>query len=210
MKKNMKLSLLIIGGTFLLSFVTGFYHVIDIPNPLPAIERTKNAIISDLKYYKNSLKYYAFSLSREDPTEFFLSEIKDYVKTPKGGISWDIFGETKDDPYYFKDAEGLEWSGVYPKFSENLKSLDGKEVLIQGYMFPLEGTEQTSFFLLGPFPMSCPFHYHVPPNLVLEVRTKDPVSFSFDSINIKGVLELIPKDMENNVFYRLNQAEIVS
>ena len=142
--------------------------------------------------------------------EDLLSSIPDFVETPKGGISWQIFGATKQNTYSYLDEEGMEWSGVRPEFSDDLQKLDGSEILIQGYMFPLDQSEQQSKFLLGPFPMSCPFHYHSPPNLIIEVHAKAPVDFSYEAVNIKGMLKLIPKDDEYNVFYRLQNAEIVS
>jgi hypothetical protein len=135
--------------------------------------------------------------------------IKDFVETPEGGVDWKVFGETKQNPYSYKDDEGMEWSGVRPEFSENLKKLDGTEILIQGYMFPLGQEEKQPLFLLGPFPVSCPFHYHVTPNLIIEVHAKTPLVFEYDAVNIKGKLELVPKDDENNVFYRLKDAELV-
>jgi hypothetical protein len=138
-----------------------------------------------------------------------LSNIKDFVDTPEGGVDWKVFGETKQQEYSYKDAEGMEWSGVRPEFSENLKKLDGTEILIQGYMFPLGQEEKQPMFLLGPFPVSCPFHYHVTPNLIIEVHARTPLAFAYDAINIKGKLELVPKDDENNVFFRLNDAELM-
>jgi hypothetical protein len=138
-----------------------------------------------------------------------LSNIKDFVDTPEGGVDWKVFGETKQQEYSYKDAEGMEWSGVRPEFSENLKKLDGTEILIQGYMFPLGQEEKQPMFLLGPFPVSCPFHYHVTPNLIIEVHAKTPLAFAYDAVNIKGKLELVPKDDEYNVFYRVIDAELV-
>lgn len=137
-----------------------------------------------------------------------LENIKDFVDTPEGGTSWQVFGKTKQHDYSYKDSEGMEWSGVRPDFSSELKELDGKEILIQGYMFPLGQEEKQSSFLLGPFPVSCPFHYHVTPNLIIEVRAKTPIAFSYEPINIKGKLELVPKDDEFNVFYRLKDAAV--
>ena len=57
--------------------------------------------------------------------------------------------------------------------------------------------------------MSCPYHYHVSPNMVLEAHAIDPIEFSYDAINVTGILELVPRDDEYNVFYRLNDVEIV-
>ena len=138
-----------------------------------------------------------------------LKVIPDYVDVPEGGVSWDVFGQTEEHEYNYKDEEDFEWTGVRPEFSEDLKNLAGTDILIQGYMFPLSQDEKQALFLLGPFPMSCPYHYHVPPRLIIEIHSKEPVAFSYDAVNIKGTLELVPKDDEYNVFYRLKDAEIV-
>lgn len=138
-----------------------------------------------------------------------LSNIKDFVDTPKDGTPWRLFGETKQAPYSYEDEEGMEWSGVRPEFSDTLKKLDGTEIIMQGYMFPLGQGGKQPVFLFGPFPVSCPFHYHMPPNLLIEAHAKKPLDFSYDAINIKGRLELVPSDDEYNVFYRLNDATLM-
>ncbi|MGB1077455.1 MAG: DUF3299 domain-containing protein, partial [Bdellovibrionales bacterium] len=137
------------------------------------------------------------------------ANIKNFVNTPEGGVDWLVFGDTKQNPYLYTDDEGQNWEGVRPEFSDELKVLDGTEILIQGYMFPLGQDEEQEMFLLGPFPLSCPFHYHVTPNLIIEVHARTPITFSYDPINVKGVLELVPKDDEYNVFYRVKGAEII-
>lgn len=142
--------------------------------------------------------------------EDLLANISEFVDTPKNGIAWPVFGRTGQKPYSFTGDDGMEWSGVRPEFQDDLKKLNGTEILIQGYMFPLDPEEKQSLFLLGPFPVSCPFHYHVTPNLIIEVEARSPIRFSYEPVNIKGKLELVPKDDENNVFYRLKEARLVS
>ena len=137
------------------------------------------------------------------------SNIQNFVNTPEGGIDWQVFGETQQIPYLYTDSEGLDWEGFRPKFTDDLKKLDGTEILVQGYMFPLGQEQKQEMFLLGPFPLGCPFHYHVTPNLIIEVYASPPIEFSYDAVNIKGTLELVPKDDEYNVFYRMKDAEIV-
>lgn len=187
-------------GAFSAPFLTGSLK--NPGNPLSHKEITK----------LDSLMVETFEIQPSSPDEIaqgLMSSIPDFVKTPEGGTPWEVFGQTKQSSYDYVDSEGMEWSGVRPEFSERLKKLDGKEILIQGYMFPLDQTEKQSLFLLGPFPVSCPFHYHVTPNLIIEAHAKTPVDFSYDAINIKGKLELVPKDDENNVFYRLRDVEVV-
>jgi hypothetical protein len=135
---------------------------------------------------------------------FILSNIPDYVKTPEGGIGWDLFGTTKEIAYDEKDGEGMDIMGVKPEFAAALKKLAGQRITMQGYMFPLEQSDRQRRFLFGPFPMTCPFHYHVGPSLVIEADARDPIDFTYDPITITGRLELVPLDIENNIFYYLH------
>ncbi len=130
--------------------------------------------------------------------------IKDYVDVPKGATDWKVFGKTKEINIEGKTKDGYDTQYYKPGFTPELKALDGKEVTIKGYMFPLGPGEKQNLFLFGPFPVNCPFHYHVGPSLVIEVHADaDPVRFSYDPIILKGKLQLVPKDEENSTFYKL-------
>lgn len=137
-----------------------------------------------------------------------VGSISQYVDVPEGGIDWKMLAETKSIPYSFINEEEREIQGVKPKFSDALKVLDGKNILIQGYIFPLDANEEQSRFLFGPFPVGCPYHYHVGPALVIEVHAKNPIRYSWDAMNISGRLELVERDDNYNVFYRLHDAVI--
>ena len=50
------------------------------------------------------------------------------------------------------------------------------EILVQGYMFPLDRIE-TKFVFIRPFPLSCPYHPHTSSNLLIEVHSKTPILF---------------------------------
>ena len=74
-------------------------------------------------------------------------------------------------------------------------------------MFPLESEEAQKKFLLGPFPASCPFQYHVGPPLVIEVNAENnPVNFDYEPVTIQGTLKLVHDDPEFSTFYRLHEA----
>jgi hypothetical protein len=139
--------------------------------------------------------------------EFLLSNVPDFVATPEGGTDWQVFGRTKQIPYSEKDASGYERSGVRPAFPEELSNLDGQIITVRGFMFPMDQNEQQAIFLLGPFPLTCPYHYHVSNNLVIEAHAKKPVAFSYDPLTLRGRLELVEKDDLYNTFYRLHAAE---
>ena len=71
-----------------------------------------------------------------------------------------------------------------------------------GFMFPLEQSEKQKRFLIGPYPLSCPFHYHVGPSQVIEISSEKAIDFSFDPITIKGKLE-VKYNEETGTFYYL-------
>lgn len=144
------------------------------------------------------------------PTRTIEDYIKNYVDVPKGALNWELFGKTEITNVEGKDKDGMDIQYYSPGFSLDLQAYDSKEVTIKGFMFPLDPNENQKIFLFGPFPMNCPFQYHVGPNLVIEVHAdKAPVAFSYDPITLTGTLELVPKDLDYGVFYRLKNAHIV-
>lgn len=151
----------------------------------------------------------ATEMSEETFTqEYIIQNIPDFVTTPKNGLDWTELSKTQIIVYE-EEQDGLTNEGNRPKFPGSVAALDGTDVIMQGYMFPLEETDAQSQFLFGPFPASCPFHYHVGPNLVIEAHAKKPIDFVSDAITLKGRLELVPRDDEFNVFYRLKDVELV-
>ena len=135
--------------------------------------------------------------------------IEDFVDVPEGGINWRVLGQTKEVTVQTKTPDGFDLEYLKPEFPASVKALDGQEVKIRGFMFPLGEVEKQTLFLLGPFPVSCPFHYHVGPSLVLEVHAdQEPVLFTYDAVTVQGILELVPDDPGNNTFYRLKQARL--
>ena len=154
-------------------------------------------------------------LDFDDPSDLvepddLISNIDEFINLPKGGTPWDVFGNTGMNEYTFEDDEGYEWTGVRPVFTSEIKSLENKQVLLQGYMFPLDLNEKQKTFLLLPFPVSCPYHVHASSNLIIEVHAKKAINYSYDAINIIGRLELVPKDDLYNIFFRLKEAKVAS
>jgi len=139
-----------------------------------------------------------------------LSSVEDFINLPEGGTSWDVFANTIMDEYTFEDKEGFEWTGVRPKFSEEIKVLENKKILVQGYMFPLDQNDKQKTFLLIPFPVHCPYYPHATSNMIIEVHAKKSIDYSYEPINIEGLLELVPKDDLYNIFFRLKNAKLVS
>lgn len=134
--------------------------------------------------------------------------IKDFVDIPEGATDWKVLGSTKEKKISGVDEEGFDYEYTLPEFSAQVKELDGKIVKLKGFMFPLEENDKQELFLFGPFPISCPYHYHVGPSLIVEVKPKKALAFTYDPIVIEGKMELVPNDIETGVFYRLHNAQI--
>lgn len=155
---------------------------------------------------------HAFTIDQVETEQTLSIEdyIKDYVDVPDGGVDWKLFGTTQEISIETKTDDGYDMTYSKPDFQPEVMALAGKEIKIKGYMFPLESTDKQALFLFGPFPLTCPFQYHVGPSMVLEVHADHhPVTFDYEPVVITGVLELVPDDPEYSVFYRLNDAKQV-
>lgn len=115
---------------------------------------------------------------------------------------WHIFAKTGEIEKCIVDEEGFDYCDITPEYSKDILDLDGKEITLMGFMFPLGETEDQVNFLIGPYPLSCPFNYHSPPSQIVEVITETPVKFSWDPVIIKGTLE-VRYNNETGVFYYL-------
>ncbi|MDB2415055.1 DUF3299 domain-containing protein [Rickettsiales bacterium] len=124
------------------------------------------------------------------------------LKVKGEAIAWSVFAKTKEIENCTVDKEGYDYCEITPDYSKDILALNGKEVTLMGFMFPLSDSDDQTNFLIGPYPLSCPFEYHSPPSQVVEVVTETPVKFSFDPVTVKGVLE-VQHNKETGVFYFL-------
>ena len=96
-----------------------------------------------------------------------------------------------------------------PVFSDEIKSLDGKEVTVKGFIIPVEGYKGHKEFILSAFPYSmCFFCGGAGPETVMEVTAIEPIDYSAESIILKGKLKLNSDDV-NKLMYALTDARIV-
>jgi uncharacterized protein len=92
-----------------------------------------------------------------------------------------------------------------PQFSTGVAALDKKEVKVQGFMMPLEMGDKQTHFILSAMPASCAFCMPGGPEQLVEVRTKQPVKYTFEAVVLTGKLAVL-KDDPTGVFYRLTDA----
>ena len=125
-----------------------------------------------------------------DPSQFKpLVERKDLV-------SWQTFAQV--DIVKMKDR-------YVPQFAQSVASLDQKEVKVQGFMMPLEVGDKQSHFVLSALPVTCSFCMPGGPEALVEVKTRQPVKYSFDPVIVSGKLSVL-KDDPTGVFYRITDA----
>ena len=151
---------------------------------------------------------FTFGDGSGEKTRTILDYIEDYVDVPDGALDWKMFGRTEEEKVRTTTEDGYDLQYSRPVFQPEMEALDGTDVTIKGYIFPLEGTDKQKLFLFGPFPLSCPYQYHVGPALVIEVHAEDhPVKFDYDPVTLTGRLELVHDDPDYSVFYRLRDAK---
>jgi len=92
-----------------------------------------------------------------------------------------------------------------PRFSGNVAALDRKEVKLQGFMYPLQTGDKQTHFLLWSMPQSCAFCMPGGPENTVEVKSKQPVQYTFEPVVLTGKLEVLKED-PTGIFYRLTDA----
>jgi hypothetical protein len=125
-----------------------------------------------------------------DPSKFqLLPERKDVV-------SWKLL----------QQVELVKQKDRYvPQFSSNVTALNKKEVKMQGFMLPLQMGDKQTHFVLAAMPQTCAFCLPGGPESLVEVKSKQPVKYTFDAIVLSGKLEVL-KDDPTGIFYRLTDA----
>jgi hypothetical protein len=98
---------------------------------------------------------------------------------------------------------------MVPQFSRDILGLDKKEVRVQGFMIPLEMTDQQKHFLLSAVPPHCPFCLPAGPDAIVEVQAKNAFTYGFEPIVVAGKFAVLSEDSAG-VLYRMTDAEPVA
>lgn len=120
--------------------------------------------------------------------------------------TWKTLGKITFKKQY---DEMLGFKVDVPVFSEEIKSLNGREITIKGYIIPVEGYKSHKEFVFSAFPYSmCFFCGGAGPETVMEVYAIKDVKYSAEAITLRGKLEVNDTDI-NRLIYILNDAEQV-
>ncbi|MDH4057885.1 MAG: hypothetical protein OEU76_03935 [Cyclobacteriaceae bacterium] len=94
-----------------------------------------------------------------------------------------------------------------PIFSTEAKSINGKPVVLPGYMVPFDIGTKGVQFVLTSLPLNACFFCGVGgPESVVEVNLKTPITYTDKPIEVKGTLRLNDKDPDRMI-YILEQSE---
>lgn len=96
-----------------------------------------------------------------------------------------------------------------PVFSKEIKAIEGKEIVIKGYIIPVEGFKSHKEFIFSAFPYNmCFFCGGAGPETVMEVVCAEPIEYTAESVKIKGTLSLNDSDI-NQLMYKLENAKLI-
>jgi hypothetical protein len=115
----------------------------------------------------------------------------------EGAVPWATFAKVEVS----EGEDGLE----IPKFSPEVKRLDGQKVKLQGFMVPLENQERQKHFVLSANPPTCFFCLPGGPESLVEIECTKGLVFTFEPIALSGTLDVM-EDNDLGLFYRLRDA----
>ena len=91
-----------------------------------------------------------------------------------------------------------------PQFSDEIQGLENKEIVIKGYIIPVEGYKSHKEFIFSAYPYNmCFFCGGAGPETVMEVYTKEDIKYTTEPVIIRGKLELNSSDI-NRLIYALH------
>jgi hypothetical protein len=127
-----------------------------------------------------------------------------FYQVPEDVIGWDVLGEMDVEV----EVLGPLRSVFHVDYTDQVKALDGQEVQIMGFLYPLEGGVSHARFLLTAWPPSCPFCLPAGPSQMVEVLCEEPIEFGEGAILMAGTLSVLEDD-PSGMYYRMNNARLV-
>ncbi len=119
-------------------------------------------------------------------------------------LAWEVLADIDWEKKY-NPAQKQTFS--YPKFPPSLYGWQGKEVIVKGYLLPVDVGGK--YVVLSRFPVeSCFFCGGAGPESVMQVYMKNPFQIRRKMVTFKGRLRLNDTDLEN-LIYILEAAQLM-
>lgn len=125
-------------------------------------------------------------------------------QVPDGVVGWDTLGALDVRTEVIAPLQAR----FHTDYSAEIKALDGQDVKLMGFIFPLEGGLEHERFLLTAWPPSCPFCLPAGPAQMVEVFCEEPVEFSEGAVLMAGRFELLNDD-PSGMYYRMHDAQLI-
>jgi len=113
---------------------------------------------------------------------------------------WAVFSRVEFKP---KFAEDLNVHMFYPEFTEEILKIENKEIILEGYVIPLQVDNEVEFTVLSYYPYAqCFFCGGAGPETIATVYFKEKSKkFKVDEfIKVKGILVLNAEDIDKTNF----------
>ncbi len=124
-------------------------------------------------------------------------------------LTWEELAKVTFEEEYHEEVEEYIWQ---PIFSDTLKALEGKKVMVEGFVIPIEETGDETFVVLSGLPyLQCFFCGGAGPETVIDILPKNKLKKRLttdEKITFKGRLRLNADDLMY-LNYILDDAELV-
>lgn len=90
-------------------------------------------------------------------------------------------------------------------FPASVRAMEGRPLVLEGYMLPLSYERMTTHFLISPYTPVCPYHPPAEPDELAEAMLIDPVEAGYHRVRVDGTLRLV-SDPWKGLFFRLEAA----
>lgn len=133
-------------------------------------------------------------------------------------VSFSCFGQSTDTNLW-KTLSKITYKKEYdeflgfkidkPVFADDIKDIEGSEVIVKGYIIPVEGYKSHNEFIFSAYPYNmCFFCGGAGPETVMEVESSEPIEYTAEQVVLKGKLQLNAEDI-NRLMYLLTDAVLV-
>jgi hypothetical protein len=121
-------------------------------------------------------------------------------------------------PDHWKTLAGLEYEKsqdeygeiFVPKFSADIKKLEGTVIELSGYIIPFEGMFKPDKLIISSLPVaSCFFCGGAGPESVAEVYLKETVKYTAKKVTVRGKLSLNASNVDE-LMYILKDAVLIN
>jgi len=89
--------------------------------------------------------------------------------------------------------------------TQQVQAMDGKSIIADGFMLPLESTPHFTHFLLSKRSPTCPYCPPGAPNEIIEVFTRSPMEWSDQLVSMRGTMQLV-QDKNAGIFFQMRNA----